>query len=325
MNREIFARAATWPLKQPFAISRWSYTATHCVQVEVRDGDHVGRGEGVPNRRYAEHAQTALDAIERVRPALEAGLDRHGLMMAMPASAARNAVDAALWDLEAKISGVPAWKRAGLSPPVPVLTSLTVGLDTPERMARNAQRLGAPLIKLKLGREDALRRVVAVRDAVPSTRLVVDANEAWDMGQLVDLAPQLATLGVEMIEQPLPAGDDDGLAKIALPLPVCADESCRTVEDVTRLAPLYDVMNVKLDKCGGLTAGLALAEAIRDAGCRYMVGCMTGTSLSMMPAFLLAQQASYADLDSPPLLRRDWVPAVHYDGGMMSVPPSWGH
>jgi L-alanine-DL-glutamate epimerase-like enolase superfamily enzyme len=247
----------------------------------------------------------------------------------MPAGAARNALDCAFWDLECKATGQPAWKLAGLAPPQPVATAFTLSLASPAEMGRAARQSSAmPLLKLKLGGGDAedIARVRQVRENAPNSRLIVDANEGWTLEQLAALAPQLAGLGVALIEQPLPVGQDTTLAGFRSAVPLGADESCHGIDGLADLRARYAVVNIKLDKTGGLTGALALKTAAQAAGLGVMVGCMVATSLSMAPAFLLAQGADFVDLDGPLLLERDRVPGIAYDGAFMSPPPAalWG-
>lgn len=325
--RRLAVRQESWPLAQAFTISRGSRTAAEVVVAEVVEGAHRGRGEGVPYARYGETAAGVLAALEAMAPAIVGGLDRAGLQAAMPAGAARNALDAALWDLEAKISGKSVSRLAGLDPPGPLTTAYTLSLDTPEAMGRAAAtHAERPLLKIKLTGEGDLERVRAVRAAAPRARLIVDANEAWSADHFERYAPALADLDVALIEQPLPAGADEALARLPHPIPVCADESCHTSADLDGLVGRYEVVNVKLDKTGGLTEALRLAAAARARGFRLMVGCMVGTSLAMAPAILVAQGAEFVDLDAPLLLARDRQPGLRYEGSVLFPPkPSvWG-
>ena len=246
----------------------------------------------------------------------------------LPPGAARNAVDCALWDLEAKLCGRPVWQLAGLPAPEPLVTAYTLGIDRPERMAEAARAVrDRPLLKIKLAGDGAdLERVRAVRTAAPEARLVVDANEAWNLATYEALAPRLGELGVALLEQPFPAAEDGNLAALPHPVPVCADESCHVTADLERLRDRYDFVNIKLDKTGGLTEALALRQAARAAGFGVMVGCMVGTSLAMAPAFLVAQGADVVDLDGPLLLARDRESGIVYEGSRMLPPPAslWG-
>jgi L-alanine-DL-glutamate epimerase-like enolase superfamily enzyme len=317
----------SWPLAQPFAISRGSKTTADVVVAELHDGDSHGRGECVPYPHYGESVDSVLAALEAMKGAVFSGLNRDTLQDAMPPGAARNALDAAFWDIEAKRAYCTAAELAGLGPLKPLVTAYTLSLDTPERMgaAALAQR-ARPLLKLKLTGDGDLQRVRAVRENAPASRLIVDANEGWTAAQFAELAPRLAELGVELIEQPLPAGDDDALAELPHPIPVCADESCHTAGDLDRLVGKYDAINIKLDKTGGLTEALLLADTARKRGFLIMVGCMIGTSLAMAPAMLVAQQASVVDLDAPLLLAADRNQGLRYEGSLVHPPEPalWG-
>ena len=313
----------TFPLREVFTISRGSRTEAHVLTVAVEDGGHTGRGECVPYARYGESLASVAAEID----SLPEHFDRAELQALLPAGAARNGVDCALWDLEAKRTGVRVWQRAGLAAPGPEITAFTLSLAAPEAMraaaARHAHR---PLLKIKLGGEGDIARLEAVRAGAPRSRMIVDANEGWSPDEYAALAPALLRLGVEMVEQPLPAGADEALAEIDRPLPVCADESCHTTADLPRLAGRYDMVNVKLDKTGGLTEALALRDAARARAFGVMVGCMVGSSLAMAPAVLAAQGAAVTDLDGPLLLARDRAHPLVYDeaGVHPSTPELWG-
>ena len=317
----------SWPLAQVFSISRGSKTTADVVVAELHDGDSHGRGECVPYPRYGESVESVFAALEAMKGAVFSGLNRDTLQQAMPPGAARNALDAAFWDIEAKRAYCSVAELAGLASPRPLVTAYTLSLDTPERMgeAAAAQR-ARPLLKLKLTGDGDLDRVAAVRRNAPQARLIVDANEGWSERQFAELAPKLAEFGVELIEQPLPAGADDVLADLPHPIPVCADESCHTAADLDHLAGKYDAINIKLDKTGGLTAALELAKAGRERGFTIMVGCMIGTSLAMAPAMLVAQQASIVDLDAPLLLAADRNRGLRYEGSLVYPPEAelWG-
>ncbi len=321
MTRSVTVGVERWPLARPFTISRGTKTEAEVVVAEIVENGFKGRGECVPYPRYGETAAAVAREIEALSGAIAGGLDREGLQSVLPAGAARNAVDCALWDLEAKQRGVRAWDIAGLAPPPSVVTAETIGLDTPAAMARTAAGLSdRPLLKIKLGGEKVVERVRSVRDAAPEARLVVDANEGWDRDLLQRSCAALADLGVEMIEQPLPAGEDDALDGLSLPIALCADELCHTAEDLAALSGRYGMVNIKLDKTGGLTEGLRLAVAARDAGFAIMVGCMVGTSLAMAPATLLAGYAQVMDLDGPLWLARDRQPPLRFARGMVDPP-----
>ncbi|MCW0183341.1 N-acetyl-D-Glu racemase DgcA [Zavarzinia sp.] len=317
----------SWPIRGVFRISRGAKTEAEVVVVSIESGGFRGRGECVPYRRYGETLESVVATLEALRPHLAQGVGRGDLSSLMPAGAARNAIDCALWDLEAKRAGTSVAALAGLAPPRPVLTAYTLSLDDAGAMADAARAADKPLLKLKLGGDGAdLDRVAAVHAAVPGARLIVDANEAWAAADVLPLARALAGLGVVLIEQPLPAGADEALQGIDCPIPLCADESCHTAADLPRLVGLYSHVNVKLDKTGGLTEALVLADAARALGLGLMVGCMVGTSLAMAPALLLAGRADFVDLDGPLLLDRDREPALAFEGAMIQ-PPSpalWG-
>lgn len=310
-------------LAETFTIARGSRDLAHVLAVSAEDGDAAGRGECVPYARYGE----TLDSVSAAITALPDTTMRAFLQDALPPGAARNAVDCALWDLEAKQANRRVWELAGLPKPSPVQTAFTLSLDTPDRMrdaaARHAHR---PLLKIKLGGEGDMARLEAVREGAPSTEIIVDANEAWTTGLYAELAPHLVRIGVTMVEQPLPAGADDMLAEIARPLPVCADESCHDRASLDALRGKYDMVNIKLDKTGGLTEALALKAAAQAAGFGIMVGCMVGSSLAMAPAVLVAQGVAVVDLDGPLLLAEDRVPPLAYDGAGVHPPERelWG-
>ena len=317
----------SWPLARPFAISRGSRTTAEVVVAEVSDGEFRGRGECVPYPRYGETVDSVVAALEAMKAAVFSGLDRHELQRAMPPGAARNALDCAFWDLDAKRDDCRAADLASIGPLKPLVTAYTLSLDTPERMGEAAAtQKYRPLLKLKLTGDGDIARVEAVRRAAPASRLIVDANEGWTARHFTELTPVLAELGVELIEQPLPASDDAVLADLPHPVPVCADESCHTAEDLDRLAGKYESVNIKLDKTGGLTEALALAAAAEARGFAIMVGCMIGTSLAMAPAVLVAQKASVVDLDAPLLLASDREPGLRYDGSTLYPPEPalWG-
>src|ERR1700722_7019868 len=317
----------SWPLAQPFAISRGSRTTAGGVVAGLFDGDSRGRGECVPYPRYGESVDSVVAALEAMKGAVFSGLDREGLQQAMPPGAARNALDAAFWDIDAKRADSRVADLLGMGPLHSVVTAYTLSLDTPERMGGGAaaQRT-RPLLKLKLTGDGDIDRVREVRRNAPQARLIVDANEGWTARHFAELAPILAEFGVELTEQPLPAGDDAALADMPHPIPVCADEACHTAADLDGLLGKYDAINIKLDKTGGLTEALALAAAARERGFKIMVGCMIGTSLAMAPAMLIAQRAEIVDLDAPLLLAADRVPGLRYDGSTLYPPEPalWG-
>jgi L-alanine-DL-glutamate epimerase-like enolase superfamily enzyme len=294
--------------------------------VTVTDGRRSGRGEAVPIKRYSQSVASVLAQIESIKG--ERNLDRHRLQELLPAGAARNALDCALWDLEAKISGKHVWELANV-PMVPeVETSFTISLDTPALMATAAKASAAtPILKLKLGGDDVdLARVEAVREAAPAARLLIDANESWSPPHYQKIILALKRLGVELIEQPFAADADEVLETLEHPIPICADESCHTSADLARLRDRYEVVNVKLDKTGGLTEALVLSERARESGFKLLIGCMVGTSLSMAPARILASTADYVDLDGPLLLARDRDHGLAYQHGKIGIPSRglWG-
>ena len=323
MTLVITAWAETFRLAETFTISRGSRNAAAVLTVTVSDGHNIGRGECVPYARYDETMESVIAEIA----SLPGDITRQGLQDALPAGAARNAVDCALWDLEAKRAGRRVWDLVGMSPPAAMTTAFTLSLDTPHAMekaaARHAKR---PLLKIKLGTPDDMARLEAVRRGAPRTDIIVDANEGWTSEIYADLAPHLLRLGVLLVEQPLPAGADDMLAEIERPLPVCADESCHDRASLPGLKGKYDIANIKLDKTGGLTEALALKEAATKEGYDLMIGCMVGTSLAMAPATLLAQGAAFVDLDGPLLLAEDRTPPLHYDAEGLHRPDAalWG-
>ncbi|MBJ6371813.1 N-acetyl-D-Glu racemase DgcA [Sedimentitalea arenosa] len=310
-------------LAQVFTISRGSRTEAQVLTVTVTDGDDSGRGECVPYARYDE----TLDSVAAQIAGLTGGVTRASLFEVLPAGAARNAVDCALWDLEAKRAGKRVWDLAGLPVPGPEITAYTLSLDTPEAMraqaGKNAHR---PLLKIKLGTPDDMPRLEAVRAGAPTSRIIVDANEGWSAEVYAELAPHLVRLGVALVEQPLPAGADDALIGMDRPVPVCADESCHDRASLAKLAGKYDVVNIKLDKTGGLTEALALRDAARADGFGIMVGCMVGSSLAMAPATLVAQGAMITDLDGPLLLAEDRDNALDFDDAGVHPPVAalWG-
>ncbi|MBP7241168.1 N-acetyl-D-Glu racemase DgcA [Amaricoccus sp.] len=321
MRIEVTAEA--FPLARTFTISRGSRTEARVLTVTVAREGVTGRGECVPYSRYGETMEGVAEAIRAVR----ADVTRARLPELLPAGAARNALDCALWDWEAKRAGRRVWELAGLPPPGPEVTAYTLSLDTPEAMrAQAAENAGRPLLKVKLGGEGDMARLEAVRAGAPKARIVVDANEGWSAEEYAALAPALVRLGVAMVEQPLPAGRDEALGEMARPLPVCADESCHDRASLPALAGRYDMVNVKLDKTGGLTEALALRDAARSAGYGVMVGCMVGTSLAMAPAVLVAQGAAVVDLDGPLLLAQDRPHGLRYDerGVHPATPELWG-
>ena len=323
---QIKAQEEIWPLKEPFRISRGSRTEARVIVVTVTDGKHTGRGEGVPLARYGQSVDSVLAQIESVKR--EKNLDRRQLQKLLPAGAARNALDCALWELEAKISGKRVCELANI-PIVPeVETSFTISLDTSEIMAAAAKaRATLPILKLKLSGDDAdLARMKAVRAAAPASRLFIDANESWSPEHYRKIVPALKEFGVELIEQPFLADADEVLESLDHLVPVCADESCHTSADLPRLKNRYEAINVKLDKTGGLTEALRLRENARQSGFKLLIGCMVCTSLGIAPARLLASAANYVDLDGPLLLVRDRDHGLAYRNGKIEMPSRelWG-
>ncbi|NOE24926.1 N-acetyl-D-Glu racemase DgcA [Ruegeria sp. HKCCD6157] len=317
VSRDVFQ------LAQVFTISRGSRTEAKVLTVRLSDGAHEGWGECVPYARYDE----TLESVEAEIAGLPAEFTRQALMDLLPAGAARNAVDCALWDLEAKQAGKRAWDLAGLPVPGPEITAYTLSLDTPEAMQKQAaENAHRPLLKIKLGTPDDMPRLEAVRAGAPDAKIIVDANEGWSAEVYADLAPHLVRLGVALVEQPLPAGQDDALIGMDRPVPVCADESCHDRTSLPKLKGKYDVVNIKLDKTGGLTEALALREAALAEGYRVMVGCMVGSSLAMAPATLLAQGAMVTDLDGPLLLAEDRATPLTFDDAGVHPPMAalWG-
>ncbi len=318
----------SWPIAGTFSISRGSKTSAEVIVVTLEDDGAVGRGEGLPYPRYDETVKGCIAAIEAARPALEAGITRADVPRLVAPRAARNALDCALWDLEAKSSGTPVWQLAGLDEPRPLVTAFTLSLDTPDAMGAAALKAATrPLLKLKLGGPDDVARLEAVRRAVPEARLIVDANEGWRPDDLPHLIAAAAHLGVELIEQPLPADDDEALRHLGeRPVPICADEAAHDAAGLGHLIGKYDAVNIKLDKTGGLTGALELARAAEKEGFTLMTGCMLATSLSMAPAMLVGQLSQVVDLDGPLLLARDRVPGIRFEGSVMHPPPRelWG-
>jgi L-alanine-DL-glutamate epimerase-like enolase superfamily enzyme len=321
---DVEARSEIWPLKEAFTISRGSKTSAHVVVAIVRDGAFEGRGEAVPYDRYGE---TVAGVLEQIRNAAQQVSTRSELARFLKPGAAMNALDCAFWDLESKRSGVSVAALAGLPQPVPAITAFTLSLGDPQAMAKKASEAkNLPLLKLKLGGTGDDARMRAVRQARPDARLIVDANEAWRPGNLPDLMTVASQCGIEMIEQPLPAGDDESLRGCHRTVPVCADESVHTAADLPGLAGLYDAVNVKLDKAGGLTGAIALVREARQRHLKVMIGSMVATSLAVAPAMLLASQADWIDLDGPLLLARDRDPALRIRAGCISPPDPelWG-
>ncbi len=322
-SRHLSVAIESFPIDGTFTISRGAKREAVVVVATVTDGTHTGRGECTPYARYGETVDGVADLIR----SYAGPLDRTHLQSAMKAGAARNAIDCALWDLEAKASGKRASDLAGLAPLAPLTTAFTLSLAAPEEMAAKAKAAAdKPLLKIKLGGADDVTRLNAIRGARPDARIIVDANEGWTEANLPAMMHAAHAARVELVEQPLPAGSDGALASRERLVPVCADESLHTRADIAHLAALYDAVNIKLDKTGGLTEALLLREAARAHGLKIMVGCMVATSLAMAPAILIAQGAEWADLDGPLLLARDRTPSLHYDGATLHppAPELWG-
>ncbi len=322
MTDIISATVERWPVAGSFIISRGAKTQVDVVVAQVGDGVHVGRGEGTAIYYEGETAEGCAAAIR----AYAGPLDREALLETMPRGAARNALDCALWDLEAQRAGVPVWQLAGLAEPAPVPTAFTISLGDPARMesdARSAAARGFGLLKCKLTGEGDRDRIAAVRAGAPEVRLIVDANESWHDRDIAAEAAALAELGVEMVEQPIRHGQEPRLSGIVAPIPFCADESCHTRADLDRLGD-FAAVNIKLDKAGGLTEALALADEARARGFRIMVGCMLGTSLGIAPAALVAQGADWIDLDGALLLAKDRDGGLAMHDGLLSPGALWG-
>ena len=320
----IEARAEVWPLREAFIISRGARTAAEVVVVEVSDGAYRGRGEAVPYTRYGESVAGVLEAIRSLAGRVSTRTD---LAQQLKPGGALNALDCAFWDLESKRTGVRAYQLAGLGPPEAKVTAFTISLDAPETMADKAARVpNLSLLKLKLGGAGDEARMRAVRAARPDARLLVDANEAWTVETVQHLVSVAAECGIELIEQPLPAGNDEALRHIERAVPICADESVHTAADIPRLVGSYDAVNVKLDKAGGLTGAISLVRAAQRQNFRIMIGSMVATSLAAAPAMLLASEADWIDLDGPLLLARDREFGLRVDNGIMYPPEPelWG-
>src|SRR5688572_3858196 len=327
MSRVLSVAEERFPINGTFTISRGSRTAAEVLTCTIVDGGKSGRGECVPYGRYGETIAGVRAEIEAMAGEVAAGITRQDLLAAMRAGAARNAIDCALWDLEAKATGKPVAASVCDSAPGALETAFTLSLDTPEAMAAQARRnAGRPLLKVKLGGDGDIDRIRAIRAAAPRSRIIVDANEGWTETDMDRNMAAAAELNVALIEQPLAAGRDDALRLIPRIVPVCADESVHEAADLDRLSGCYDAVNIKLDKAGGLTAALVLRDRARALGYSVMVGCMVGTSLAMAPAVLLAQGADFVDLDGPLLLARDRQPGLIYRGSLVSPPEPalWG-
>lgn len=328
MFMDLHLTAETFPIAGVFTIARGSRTEARVIHCVLTGDGHRGHAECVPYARYGETVESVMEEIAAMRGQLRRGLSREDLLSAMKPGAARNAVDCAMWDLEAKLSGTPAQSLVCRIPPRPLHTAYTISLGEPEDMAAQAQaHADRPLLKIKVGgTKDDIARIRAVTGAAPKSSIILDANEGWTPENLHENLSVAAEYNVVLIEQPLPPEHEHLLGEIPHPVPICADESLHVTEDLPRLSGLYDAINIKLDKTGGLTEALRLKEAAREAGFRIMVGCMVGTSLAMAPAVLLAQDADYVDLDGPLLLAQDREPGLTYAGSLVSPPPRelWG-
>ncbi len=325
--RRLSIEIARYPLKNPFVISRGSKTEAVTLVATITQGQASGRGECTPYARYGESVESVASAIESARAAIESGAGRAELQGLLPAGAARNALDCALWDLDAKMSGVPAFRLAGLREIAPCLTAFTLSVGTPEEMARAAQAAaGRPVLKVKLAGAGDAERLAAVRAAAPQAELIVDANEAWRPENLDENFSACAAAGVALVEQPLPAGDDSALARTKWPIATCADESVHDRKGLAALRDRYQFVNIKLDKTGGLTEALALAAEAEKLGFDLFVGCMVASSLAMAPALLLTGRARFVDLDGPLLLAQDRAHGLRYDGSTVFPPDPalWG-
>lgn len=327
MSLKLSIHQEDWIPTVPFRISNAVWNSFPAIVVELQDGELVGRGEAEGVFYFEETPQVMIAQVEAVASQIEAGASRADLLELMPPGGARHALDAALWDLEAKRSGMRAWELADL-PLKQITTVYSIGLeDEPSGQAEKAAAAAhQPVLKVKLGADRPVERIEAIRAVRPDAALVIDANQGWTLDQLKEVAPRLEKLGVEMIEQPLPRGADEELEGYKAPLPLCADESCVHGGELEQAARRYQMINIKLDKCGGLTHGLLLAEAARDKGLGVMVGCMGGTSLAMAPSHVLAQVCDFVDIDGPLLLRNDRLGGFIYERGFASIPdaPFWG-
>jgi len=327
MIRRLRVYTESWPIRGTFRISRGSITEVQVVVAEIEQDGCIGRGESAPSDRYGQNVAGVTEQILGLGDRIAAGMDRIELQSVLPAGSARNAVDCALWDLGAKLAGQPAWHLAGLKTCHPLQTAYTISLDAPETMEQKARKHAQrPLLKLKLTGEGDVDRVAAVRSGAPDSRLIVDANESWDPALFKTMAPQLKDLGVEMIEQPFPAGADAALADLAHPIPVCADESCHDSASLNTLKDRYEVVNIKLEKTGGLTEALRVRQTARKMGFQIMVGCMVATSLAIAPAVLAAQRAEFVDLDGALLLEKDRPHGLIYRNHSLHPPQPelWG-
>jgi len=327
MPRTLHIQHDRFALTRPFRIARGERIAADVITVTLGEGGARGRGEGAPYPRYGETVDSAIAAIEAVRPAIEAGADRAALAALLPPSAARNAVDCAMWDLEARLAGRDVAAMIGAPAPVRLASALTIVIDTPDAMAAAAAEIAdAPLLKIKVNAEECEARLRAVRAAAPDAKLIVDPNESWDEASVKSMQDLLVELRVDLLEQPVPAAEDGWLEGFTPRVPICADESLHVAEDLERIARCYQVVNVKLDKTGGLTEALELAKAARARGLGLMTGCMVSSSLSIAPALHIARMSDFVDLDGPVWLKEDYADGVRDDHGYL-LPPApgfWG-
>jgi L-alanine-DL-glutamate epimerase-like enolase superfamily enzyme len=327
MTRTLVAQHDAYALARPFRISRGVKTVADVVTVTLHEGDRIGRGEAVPYPRYGESIDGVLADIDRARGAVEQGAGRDELLRVLPAGAARNAIDCALWDLEAKMSGCAVAAMIGGLGPRPVVSALTVAIDTPEAMAKAAQAVAdAPLLKVKVDANSPEAQILAVRSAAPLATLIVDPNESWDRALMEAMQPVLVDARVALLEQPVPAGADEWLEGFRSAVPICADEAVHVAADLPVVSRRYQAINVKLDKAGGLTAALELARAAREEGLILMTGCMISSSLSIGPALHVALMSDFADLDGPLWLGEDRTGGVREEGGLLHPPAAgfWG-
>lgn len=326
MTYKVSVVSKNWPLHKPFRISRDVHTHSETIICDIADGTVIGRGEAAGVSYEGETQESIRKQIEAISADISAGLSREGLQDLLPPGGARNAVDCALWDLEAKQSGQTVWQMLGWDPQ-PVTTVYTVGIDTAPNMQKDAaEHSDCPIIKVKVGIGDPLEQIASIRAGAPDAAIVIDANQAWTVADLERYAEPLQALGVEMIEQPLAKSADDALRDYECPLPLCADESCATTADLERLDGLYAMVNIKLDKTGGLTEALLLAAKAEEMEFELMVGNMLGSSLAMAPSFVIAQRCRYVDIDGPLLQSEDCDNAMHYEHGRVDVftPALWG-
>ena len=327
MLRKLTVTRESWPLATPFRISRGVKTVANVIVVDITEGEAHGRGEAVPYPRYGESVDSVLEQVRSLETAIAEGLSREALQQAMPPGAARNAVDCALWSLSSSLTSKSVAQQLGYGPLPAVQSALTVGIDTPEAMQAAAEKLRQmPVIKVKVDANHPDAQLRAVRAGAPEARLIVDANEGWTFELLKAMQPVLVETRVELVEQPLPANEDDALEGFEPARPLCADESCHVAADLPKLLKRYQAVNIKLDKTGGLTAALHLLQQARAHGLQVMCGCMVATSLGIAPAFHIARHADFVDLDGPLWLKQDRPGGVRLDGGML-LPPAeflWG-